>query len=54
MINFLDGIRAHIVSTLKSMQLKEEHYKAFKFGLFEKRKNIGKNFSNSIKKNKKV
>lgn len=53
MINFLDGIREHIVSTLKSMQSKEEPYKASEFGLTAEEKKQREEFAKKYKKNQK-
>ena len=53
MINFLDGVREHIVSTLKSMQMTEEPYKASEFGLTDEEKKQREEFSKQYKENQK-
>jgi hypothetical protein len=50
MINFLDGLREHIVSTLKTMEQKEEPYRAADFGLTDEEKKQREEFYKQYKK----
>lgn len=49
-INFVDGIREHIVSILKTMELRQEPYRASEFGLTEEEKKQREDFYKQYKK----